>query len=153
MFEVDHIVNDVLIAAIPLIIGLQTWIIKEVYSLKSNTNLINSNTASTKRNNDRLELIEDWRVRVEAVMEPDKELRKELPIALEILKQHGQELQTMRESLLLTQKEITTKLESISLAIKDIQSNCVMHKMLTAGKTDILANFINREINQKLKET
>ena len=145
-----HMLQDVLMLGIPLIIGLQTWIIKEIYSLKkwqaSKTEEIKSYSTHQKR----LIKLEEWLIRSEAMMEPDRELRKELPIALEILKQHGSELQTMRESLLLTQKEITTRLESIASAIKDIQSNCVMHKMLTAGKADILANFINKEINSKL---
>ena len=151
--DITHILQDFLMLGIPLIIGLQTWIIKEIYSLKkwqaSKTEEIKNYASYQKR----LIKLEEWLIRSEALTMPDKELRKELPVALEILKQHGGELQTMRESLLLTQKEITVKLESIVVAIKDIQGNCIMHKMVTAGKADILANFINKEINEKLRDT
>lgn len=119
----DHLIQGLAVLAASFIVSLMVWLVVQMFAVKR------------------------WQAAKDASEKPDTDLRNDLPLIKDVITRHGAELQTMRESMLLVQKEITVKLEGISESLESLQTNCLMHKMITAGKTDVLANFIRKEIS------
>jgi len=132
--SLDAILRDSALLFIPLLLAYVIWTAKSIYDLKKNT--IDGALCMAKFSNleNEISLSKQWTAKTEAMLEPDRELRKQFPIALDLIRQHGEALQTMRETLLLIQKEISIKLTDLEKKMTKIEESCFFHKSSESEK-------------------
>ena len=142
-------IREVILVVVPLVLAFLVWVTKSIYDLKKH--LVTNEDIEEKLEKLQLEVDSNtrWATKTEAVLKPDQELRKEIPIVLDLIKQHGQALQTMRDTLIMLQKEVNVKLAAVEEKVTAIEKNCFLHQMVSKGKNKELLDLLESDNEQE----
>lgn len=138
MIDTPHLIEALLVFAITLLASLQVWVVKQIIDLKNWRTEIETTDRIQVTKLSKIEAIDTWMTEVKATMQPDKELRSQLPVVLHNLQLHSNIL-----------NDVNTKLGEVITKIGAVETNCLMHKMIGQGKTDKLIKFIREELDQE----
>ena len=135
--------NEFVTQLVPYFMGLivifSVWITKQLFELNRWRVRVDTRIETVP---DRIDNLEDWKIQHVASLRPDKELREQLPVILNKLDLHSKELQDIRREQIRDRATVDTKLDIILGKFEAVESNCLVHKLLSRGKPDTLLQLI-----------